>query len=40
MKINNHCGVGGAFGHHREREGEDPGQGGNPPGSAEADLRR
>merc|ERR1711992_72163 len=25
---------------HRERQGQDPGQGGNPPRPAEADLRR
>merc|ERR1712062_647883 len=25
---------------HRERQGQDPGQGGNPPRSAEVDLRR
>merc|ERR1712203_1138873 len=28
-----------ALRHHREREGQDPGQGGHPPGPAEVDLR-
>merc|ERR1719209_2690588 len=31
---------GGALRHHRERQGQDPGQGGHPPGPAEAHLRR
>merc|ERR1712127_1061389 len=30
---------GGGLRYHRECEGKDPGQGGNPPGPAEADLR-
>merc|ERR1712011_19323 len=28
-----------ALRHHRERQGQDPGQGGHPPGPAEVDLR-
>ena len=31
---------GGALRHHRERQGQDPGQGGNPPRPAETHLRR
>ncbi|XBI03240.1 hypothetical protein VPH35_131677 [Triticum aestivum] len=31
---------GGIFRHHRQREGEDPGQGGHPPGPAAPDLCR